>query len=284
MCRARRSGPGLAHKPPIEQPGGARKRRRLDEALVARGLAENRSRARALIMAADVFVNGVAVTRAGAAVQSGDELSLRAPPRFVSRGGDKLDHALSEFGIDVRDLIAADFGASTGGFTDCLLQRGAARVYAVDVGYGQLATRLRADPRVVVMERTNVRHLESLPERVDLVTIDVSFIGLKLVLPAARSLLTDGGQIVALVKPQFEAGRADVARGGVVRDPQTHRRVLQTLFQTAEELGLGIAGLTASPLRGPAGNIEFLAALAPSVSSIDMTDAIERALAEAPGE
>ena len=140
------------------------------------------------------------------------------------------------------------------------------------------------DPRVVVMERTNVRHLESLPERIDLVTIDVSFIGLELVLPVARSLITDGGQIVALVKPQFEAGRADVGRGGVVRDPQTHRRVLQTLFQTAEELGLGIGGLTASPLRGPAGNIEFLATLAPSVSSIDMTDAIERALAEAPGE
>jgi 23S rRNA (cytidine1920-2'-O)/16S rRNA (cytidine1409-2'-O)-methyltransferase len=284
MCRARRSGLGLVHKSAVEQPGGGRERRRLDEALVARGLAENRSRARALIMAADVFVNGVAVTRAGASVQSRDDISLRTPPRFVSRGGEKLDHALSEFGIEVRDLIAADFGASTGGFTDCLLQRGAARVYAIDVGYGQLATRLRADPRVVVIERTNVRHLESLPEGVDLVTIDVSFIGLKLVLPAARSLLNDGGRIVALVKPQFEAGRADVGRGGVVRDPDTHRRVLQELFRTAEELGLGIAGLTASPLRGPAGNIEFLAALAPSVSSIDMTDAIERALAEAPGE
>ena len=235
-------------------------------------------------MAADVLVNGSPVTRAGASVRSGDEISLKAPPRFVSRGGEKLDHALTVFGIEVRDLIAADFGASTGGFTDCLLQRGAARVYAIDVGYGQLASRLRADPRVVVIERTNVRHLESLPERVDLVTIDVSFIGLSLVLPAARNLLNDSGRIVALVKPQFEAGRAEVGRGGVVRDPRAHRRVLENLFATAEERGLGITGLTASPLRGPAGNIEFLAALAPGVSSIPMNDAIERALAEAPPE
>jgi 23S rRNA (cytidine1920-2'-O)/16S rRNA (cytidine1409-2'-O)-methyltransferase len=273
----------LAHKPATGRPA-ARERRRLDEALVERGLAENRSRARALIMAADVLVNGVTVTRAGAIVQAGDNISLKAPPRFVSRGGEKLEHALSVFGIEVRDLITADFGASTGGFTDCLLQRGAARVYAIDVGYGQLATQLRSDPRVVVIERTNVRHLESLPERVDLVTIDVSFIGLKLVLPAARNLLNYRGQVLALVKPQFEAGRAEVGRGGVVRDPQTHRRVLHNLFETAEELGLGIAELTASPLRGPAGNIEFLAALAPNVSSIAVDDAIERTLAEAPKE
>jgi 23S rRNA (cytidine1920-2'-O)/16S rRNA (cytidine1409-2'-O)-methyltransferase len=274
----------LAHRHASGQSGAARERRRLDEALVERGLVENRSRARALIMAADVLVNGVAVTRAGAPVQRSDEISLKAPPKFVSRGGEKLAHALSEFGIEVRDLIAADFGASTGGFTDCLLQGGAARVYAIDVGYGQLATQLRADPRVVVIERTNVRHLESLPEHVDLVTVDVSFIGLKLVLPAARKLLNESGRIIALVKPQFEAGRGDVGRGGVVRDPETHRRVLQVLFRTAEELGLGIVGLTVSPLRGPAGNIEFLAALMPNVSSIAMNDAIERALAEAPGE
>lgn len=235
-------------------------------------------------MAADVLVNGVAVTRAGAPVQRSDEISLKVAPRFVSRGGDKLDHALSEFGIEVRELIAADFGASTGGFTDCLLQRGAARVYAIDVGYGQLAAQLRADPRVEVIERTNVRHLESLPQRVDLVTIDVSFIGLKLVLPAARNLLNESGRIIALVKPQFEAGRADVGKGGVVRDPETHRRVLQDFFRTADELGLGIVGLTASPLRGPAGNIEFLAVLAPNVSSIAMNDAIEGALAQAPRE
>ena len=235
-------------------------------------------------MAAGVLVNGAPVTRAGATVRSGDELSLRAPPRFVSRGGDKLDHALSAFDIDVHGLVAADFGASTGGFTDCLLQRGAMRVYAIDVGYGQLASRLRADPRVVVIERTNVRHLGSLPERVDLVTIDVSFIGLSLVLPIARNLLGERGRIVALIKPQFEAGRADVGHGGVVRDPRVHRRVLENHFTVAAELGLGIFGLAASPLRGPAGNVEFLAALAPNVSSVPMDDAIDRALAEAPPE
>jgi 23S rRNA (cytidine1920-2'-O)/16S rRNA (cytidine1409-2'-O)-methyltransferase len=284
MCRARRSGPGLAHKPAKGRPEPDGGRRRLDEALVERGLIENRSRARALIMAADVLVNGVVVTRAGATVQSSDGISFKAPPRFVSRGGEKLDHALSEFEIDVRGLVVADFGASTGGFTDCLLQRGAARVFAIDVGYGQLAARLRADSRVVVIERTNVRHLESLPEQVDLVTIDVSFIGLKLVLPAARKFLKDDGRIVALVKPQFEAGRADVGKGGVVRDPGTHIRVLQNLFSIAEELGFGITGLTASPLRGPAGNIEFLAVLVPGVSPIAMNDAIERALAEAYAE
>jgi len=274
----------LADKEATGRSRKARDRRRLDEALVERGLAENRSRAQALIMAADILVNGSPVTRAGASVRSGDKLSLKAPPRFVSRGGDKLDHALTAFGIEVGDLIAADFGASTGGFTDCLLQRGAARVYAIDVGYGQLASRLRADPRVVVIERTNVRHLVSLPERVDLVTIDVSFIGLSLVLPPARNLLSERGQIVALIKPQFEAGRASVGRGGVVRDPRVHRRVLEEHFTTAAELGLGITALVASPLRGPAGNIEFLAALTPNVASIPMDQAIDSAVAEAPAE
>jgi 23S rRNA (cytidine1920-2'-O)/16S rRNA (cytidine1409-2'-O)-methyltransferase len=232
-------------------------------------------------MAADVLVNGALVTRAGAFVCGADDISLKAAPRFVSRGGEKLDHALTAFGIEVRGLVAADFGASTGGFTDCLLQRGAARVYAIDVGYGQLASRLRADPRVVVIERTNVRHLQTLPERVDLVTIDVSFIGLRLVMPAARDLLNDSGLIVALVKPQFEVGRGEVGRGGVVRDSRAHRQVLENFFVTANELGLGIIGLTASPLRGPAGNIEFLAALSPARTSIAMNDAIERAVAEA---
>ena len=274
----------MADKEATGRSRDARDRRRLDEALVERGLVENRSRAQALIMAADILVNGSPVTRAGASVRRGDELSVKTPPRFVSRGGDKLDHALTAFSIDVGGLIAADFGASTGGFTDCLLQRGAARVYAIDVGYGQLASRLRGDPRVVVVERTNVRHLVSLPELVDLVTIDVSFIGLSLVLPTARNLLSESGRIVALIKPQFEAGRANVGRGGVVRDPRVHRRVLEDQFTTAAELGLGITGLAASPLRGPAGNIEFLAALVPNVPSIPMNDAIDRALAEAPPE
>lgn len=233
-------------------------------------------------MAADALVNGIPVTRAGANVRRGDVLSLKAPPRFVSRGGEKLEHALDVFGIDVRSLVAADFGASTGGFTDCLLQRGAARVYAIDVGYGQLASRLRNDPRVIAIDRTNVRNLESLPERVDLVTIDVSFIGLRLVLPAARNVLKISGRVLALVKPQFEAGRSEVGRGGVVRDPLAHRRVLETLFTTAHEIGMGITGLTASPLRGPSGNIEFLALLVPGVASLSMNDAVESALAEAP--
>jgi 23S rRNA (cytidine1920-2'-O)/16S rRNA (cytidine1409-2'-O)-methyltransferase len=272
----------MAHDPGPGRYRDARDRRRLDDALVERGLVETRSRARALIMAADVLVNGTPVTRAGVNVRRGDALSLKSRPRFVSRGGEKLDHALDVFGIDVDRLTAADFGASTGGFTDCLLQRGAARVYAIDVGYGQLATRLRNDPRVIAIDRTNVRNLDSLPELVDLVTIDVSFIGLRLVLPAALNLLKDGGQILALVKPQFEAGRSDVGRGGVVRDPLVHRRVLETLFATGQELGMGITGLTASPLRGPSGNIEFLAALAPGVTSMSMSDAVENALADAP--
>jgi 23S rRNA (cytidine1920-2'-O)/16S rRNA (cytidine1409-2'-O)-methyltransferase len=254
---------------------------RLDQALVARGLAESRARAQALILAGDVLVDCEPVTRAGAIVDVGTALSLKAPPRFVSRGGDKLEHALAFFDLDVRGLVAADIGASTGGFTDALLQRGAARVYAIDVGYGQLASRLREDPRVIVMDRTNVRNLASLPEMVGLVTIDVSFIGLHLVLPVARGLLAERGQIVALIKPQFEAGRVDVRRG-VVRDSAVHRRVLEEAFARAEALGLGISGLTASPLRGPAGNIEFFALLAPDSSSIDRDTAIARALAEAP--
>jgi 23S rRNA (cytidine1920-2'-O)/16S rRNA (cytidine1409-2'-O)-methyltransferase len=260
---------------------GARQRLRLDEALVARGLAESRSRAKALILAGDALVNGEPVVRAGASVAADDDVSIRTPPRFVGRGGDKLEHAMERFDLDVSGRIAADFGASTGGFTDCLLQRGASRVYAIDVGYGQIAQRLRDDPRVVVMDRTNVRHLAELPEQVDLVVIDVSFIGLRLVLPVAKNVLAPGGSIVALVKPQFEAGRADVRRG-VVRDPEVHRNVLASVFTTAEELGLGVVGLTASPLRGPAGNVEFLALLRSGSQSIQPAPAIEDALAEAP--
>ena len=254
---------------------------RLDEALVERGLVESRSRARAMILAGDVLLNGEPVLRAGARVRGADEVALKAPPRFVSRGGEKLDHALDRFGTDTRGLVVADFGASTGGFTDCLLQRGAKRVYAIDVGYGQLHERIRHDPRVVVMDRTNVRTLAELPEPVDLVTIDVSFIGLRLVLPAAvRVIKGETGKIVALVKPQFEAGRAEVGKGGVVRGPETHRRILGELFATASDLGLGVEALTASPLRGPAGNVEFLALLAPGKPSIARDAAIEQVMAE----
>jgi 23S rRNA (cytidine1920-2'-O)/16S rRNA (cytidine1409-2'-O)-methyltransferase len=245
-------------------------------------LVESRSRAQALIMAGDVLVNGVPVTRAGASVKAADDVALKARPRFVSRGGEKLVHALDAFDLDVSGAVTADFGASTGGFTDCLLQHGAARVYAIDVGHGQLASRLRGDDRVVAMDRTNVRFLEALPEPVDLVTIDVSFIGLKLVLPAAISILRPGGRIVALIKPQFEAGRDAVGRGGVVRDSEVHAQVLHQFFETAAELELGVLGLSASPLRGPAGNVEFLTLLAPSEPSIAVDDAVAAALSAVP--
>lgn len=236
-------------------------RTRLDEALVQRGLLETRARARAFVLAGDVLVDGVAVTQAGKPVRAEQTISLRDRQRFVSRGGEKLDHALSEFRIDVSSAVCADFGASTGGFTDCLLSRGARRVYAIDVGYGQLHQRLRDDERVVVMERVNVRLLESLPEPVSVVVIDVSFISLKLVFPAVTRVLMEGGWCVPLIKPQFEAGRKDIAKGGVVRDAAVHRRVLGEVLAGARANGLIPAGLTTSPLTGPAGNVEFLAAL-----------------------
>lgn len=234
-------------------------RQRLDEALVERNLAETRARARALVLAGDVLVDGEPARAAGTAVRADQEISLRVKPRFVSRGGEKLDHALDVFKVDVSDLVCADFGASTGGFTDCLLSRGAQRVYAVDVGYGQIHQRLREDERVVVMERCNVRTLDSLPEPIDLVVIDVSFISLKLVLPSAATVLRDGGRCIPLIKPQFEAGKGQVGKGGVVRDPAIHESVLRQALQAGTEAGFTTHGLTRSPLTGPAGNIEFLA-------------------------
>ncbi|MCC6790355.1 MAG: TlyA family RNA methyltransferase [Thermomicrobiales bacterium] len=235
---------------------------RLDLAVVERGLAETRSRARALILAGDVLLNGAPNLHAGTLVREIDELQLKAKPRFVSRGGEKLDHALDAFGIDVTGCICADLGASTGGFTDVLLQRGASRVYAVDVGYGQLDERVRTDTRVVAMERTNARYLDSLPEPVDLVVIDVSFISLSLILPVAARLLRPGGRCVPLIKPQFEAGRADVGKGGVVKDSAVHRRVLNAVLGFAIRDGFAVHGLVRSPLLGPSGNVEFLADLA----------------------
>jgi 23S rRNA (cytidine1920-2'-O)/16S rRNA (cytidine1409-2'-O)-methyltransferase len=186
-------------------------------------------------------------------------LSVTPAPSYVSRGGHKLAHALDAFGVNATGRICADIGASTGGFTDCLLQRGAARVYAVDVGYGQLDWRLRTDPRVVVMERTNARYLERLPEAVSLVVVDASFISLRLLVPAIARVSAPDADVIALVKPQFEAGRERVGRGGVVRDPTTHRDVLVSLASWLADAGFALHGLTASPLRGPAGNIEFLA-------------------------
>lgn len=231
---------------------------RLDRLLVERGLAESRTEAQRLIRAGEVRVAGQVVDQPGTLVAPDVPVVLAARPRFVSRGGEKLEAALVGFGIDVRGWVAADVGASTGGFTDCLLQRGALRVYAIDVGYGQLDWRLRNDPRVVVMERTNARYLERLPEPVHLVTVDVSFISLRLILPRAVDWLRPGGQVLALIKPQFEAGRRDVGKGGVVRDPAVHRRVLVEVAQAAGALGLTLRGMMVSPLLGPAGNREFL--------------------------
>jgi 23S rRNA (cytidine1920-2'-O)/16S rRNA (cytidine1409-2'-O)-methyltransferase len=232
---------------------------RLDEAVAARGLAPTRSKARAMIMAGDVLVAEQVVLQAGHMVREGDAITLKARPRFVSRGGEKIDHALDAFGIDVAGAVIADLGASTGGFTDCLLQRGATRVYAVDVGYGQLDQRLRDDPRVVSMERLNARYLDGLPEPVAGVVIDVSFISLALILPVAAKILAPGGWCVPLIKPQFEAGRRDVGKGGVVRDPVIRCRVIREVVGYAAANGFGALGIVASPILGPAGNAEFLA-------------------------
>jgi 23S rRNA (cytidine1920-2'-O)/16S rRNA (cytidine1409-2'-O)-methyltransferase len=254
---------------------------RLDQHLVDAGLATTRSQAKALIMAGDVLVNGQRETRAGHPVSERDEVSLRQKPRFVSRGGEKLDHAIEVFGIDVAGMVAADLGASTGGFTDCLLQRGAARVYAVDVGHGQLDLRVRDDQRVVVLEKTNARYLESLPEPVDLVVIDVSFISLELIFPVAARLLRPGGACVPLIKPQFEAGREEIGKGGVVRDNAVHRRVLERTLGFAIANGLGAIGLVVSPLQGPAGNIEFLAHLVQGAPSEDIDVLVDAAMDQA---
>lgn len=237
------------------------KRQRLDVTMVERGLAPSREKARALILAADVLVNGAVETRASAMVAADAEIAIAAAPRFVSRGGEKLDHALDAFGIDVSGLVVMDVGASTGGFTDCMLQRGAVRVYAVDVGYGQLDSRLRGDERVVGMERTNIRDLTSLPERPAFATIDASFISLTKVLPAVIALVAPGTDIVALVKPQFEAERDEVKRGGVVRDPLVHAAVIGRVAWWCVNHGLRVRGVAMSPLLGPAGNREFFLSL-----------------------
>ena len=241
---------------------------RLDQALVDRGLCPSREKARRAILAGTVKINGQRAHKASDTVRDTDEIALDAPEKFVSRGGHKLEHALEHFTIDVRGFTAIDLGASTGGFTDCLLQRGAAQVYAVDVGYGQLAWKLRQDQRVVVMEKTNARDLAatSFPQPfsfADIVVIDCSFISLQKLLPAAVALLQPSGKLVALVKPQFEAGKVEVDKGeGVITDPAIHERVLLELRAFVESLpGLKWAGLTESPLLGPAGNKEFLVLL-----------------------
>lgn len=256
-------------------------RPRLDLHMVEIGLVDSRSRAKAMILAGDVLVNGQRETRAGHLVSDRDDVTLKQKPRFVSRGGEKLDHALSAFDIDVTDLVAADLGASTGGFTDCLLQRGIARVHAVDVGHGQIDLKVRNDPRVITIERTNARYLETLDEPIDIVVIDVSFISLGLIFPVVAKLLKPGGLCVPLIKPQFEAGRNEIGKGGVVRDPAIHRLVLERTTALARDNGLGVHGIVASPIQGPAGNIEFLARLVLGDLNTDPAPMIEAAMTEA---
>lgn len=246
---------------------------RLDVLLVDKGLADSRAKAQALIMAGQVRIAGQVALKPATTVQPNAQLTVDTGPRFVSRGGEKLEGALKTFSIDVSGFTCADVGASTGGFTDCLLQHGAAKVYAIDVGKGILHWKLRNDPRVVVMEETNARFVESLPEKIDLVTVDASFISLKVLLPVIKGWLnlfplssfTDEGKkkeerkIIALIKPQFEAGKKEVSRGdGVIRDPEIHRRVLLEVLEYAKDEGFGLRGLVKSSLLGPKGNAEFL--------------------------
>lgn len=236
----------------------AKGKERLDKLLVALGLAETRSRAQALVMAGEVYVDGEQADKAGMQVALDAEVTVAEPLPYVSRGGFKLAEALERFGIGVEGRVCADVGACTGGFTDVLLQRGAARVYAIDVGYGQLDWKIRQDERVVVMERTNARYLESLEEAVSLVVVDVSFISLRLILPAARGWLVEDGEIVTLVKPQFEAGREQVGKGGIVRDEKVRQEVVESLWQWATDKGLGPRDVMRSPIEGSAGNVEYL--------------------------
>jgi 23S rRNA (cytidine1920-2'-O)/16S rRNA (cytidine1409-2'-O)-methyltransferase len=241
----------------------AREKERLDRLLITRGLAATRSRAQALIMAGEVFVDGARADKAGMPVPMDAEIRVITPLPYVSRGGFKLAGALQQFGLDVSGRVCADVGACTGGFTDVLLQNGAARIYAIDVGYGQLDSKLRQDERVVVLERTNARHLESLPEPVRFVAIDVSFISLRLILPAVQGWLAPQADVVALIKPQFEAGREQVGKGGIVRDPAIHRQVLAGLATWFAANDLTPAGLMRSPIEGSDGNVEFLVWLTP---------------------
>lgn len=258
-------------------------RRRVDAELVRRGLVDSRGAAHDAIDAGLVFVDGAPVDKPARRVAPDESLQVAAPPRrYVSRGGGKLAHALDRFGVVVEGRRALDAGISTGGFTDCLLQRGAAHVVGLDVGYGQVAERVRTDPRVAVRERTNVRdlHPENLDAPVDLVTCDVSFIALTLVLPQLVSVLAPDGDLVALVKPQFEAGREDVGAGGVVRDPAVWRRVLDEVVAACDGLGWPVVGVTASPLPGPAGNVEFLVHARRAVDERVDREALDAAVAE----
>ena len=229
--------------------------------MAERGLAPSREKAKAMIMSGTVYVGEQKVLKAGEEYEETADIKVTEEMRYVSRGGLKLEKAMNDYGLRLDGRICADIGASTGGFTDCMLQCGASRVYAVDVGYGQLAWKLRQDPRVVVLERTNARYLtkEQIPEPLDFFSMDVSFISVKLILPALIPLLSDSAEAVILIKPQFEAGKGKVGKNGVVRDPAVHRAVLEDITAALEGSGFGITALTFSPVKGPKGNIEFLA-------------------------
>ena len=236
-------------------------KKRLDVLLTERLYAETRTKAQAIIMSGNVYVNGQKADKPGTSFEETVEIEVRgAVCPYVSRGGLKLEKALRDFGVDVHGFVCSDSGASTGGFTDCLLQQGAKKVFAIDVGYGQLDWKIRSDERVVVMERTNIRYVtpEDLGEPLDLSVIDVSFIGLEIVLPTIKTLLKPTGQVLCLIKPQFEAGKENVGKKGVVRDPKIHQMVLDNFVSLVDGLGFKILGLTFSPVKGPEGNIEFL--------------------------
>ena len=236
-------------------------KKRLDVLLVERLYADTRSKAQAIIMSGNVYVNGQKADKAGTSFEETVDIEVRgAVCPYVSRGGLKLEKALRDFGVDVNGFVCSDSGASTGGFTDCLLQQGAKKVFAIDVGYGQLDWKIRSDERVVVMERTNIRYVtpEDLGEPLDLSVIDVSFIGLEIVLPTIKTLLKPTGQVLCLIKPQFEAGKENVGKKGVVRDPKIHQMVLDNFVSLVDGLDFKILGLTFSPVKGPEGNIEFL--------------------------
>lgn len=251
------------------------KKTRLDVLLVERGLQESRQKAQAVIMAGSVFVAGQRVDKPGTAVPNDAEIEVRGGGlRYVSRGGLKLEKAMQTWPITLSGKICADIGASTGGFTDCMLQNGAEKVYAVDVGYGQLDWKLRNDERVVCLERTNARYLshEEVPDELDFASIDVSFISLKLIFPALYELLREGGEIACLIKPQFEAGREKVGKKGVVRDPAVHLEVLEHFLEHAKENNFTVLGITYSPIRGPEGNIEYLGYLRKSAEEDAVVD------------
>lgn len=251
------------------------KKIRLDQLIFDKGLAESRERAKAYIMAGHIYVNGQKETKPGTSVAEDATIELRGETLpYVSRGGWKLEKALRVFPLNVQNAVCIDCGASTGGFTDVLLKNGAAKVYSVDVGYGQLAWSLRTDPRVVCMERTNIRYVthEQIPEEMDIAVADLSFISLRLVLPAICALLKPGAPMVCLVKPQFEAGKEKVGKKGVVRDPAVHAEVLREFLRYAPECGFGVKGLDFSPIRGPEGNIEYLAWLEKGAAGIPDVD------------